>query len=60
MNNTLHIDQEALFDEIVRYLAVVEAFRAADCEPSWRAEIGGRATDTDPDRPGSHIERSTH
>ncbi len=38
MNEQAHIDSEALVVEIARYLAAVEAFRAADCEPSWRPE----------------------
>jgi hypothetical protein len=60
MNNTLPIDREALFEEIVRYLAVVDAFRAADCEPSWRVEIDGHPFDPEPERPRTRIERSTH
>jgi hypothetical protein len=31
-------DRDDLMAEIVRYLAVVDAFRAANCEPSWRPE----------------------
>jgi hypothetical protein len=27
-----------LLDEIMRYLAAVDAFRAEGCEPRWRAE----------------------
>jgi hypothetical protein len=29
----------ALIDEIERYLAAVEAFRAAGCEPTWRTDL---------------------
>jgi hypothetical protein len=36
---TTHGDTEKLFDEITRYLAVVDAFRKVDCEPTWRREI---------------------
>jgi hypothetical protein len=32
------IDITALVEEIRRYLAAVEAFRALGCEPTWRAE----------------------
>jgi hypothetical protein len=35
---TYHIDIEALLDEIRRYLAAVDAFRAAGCEPTWRPD----------------------
>jgi hypothetical protein len=36
--NEDRIDITALVEEIRRYLATVDAFRAADCEPSWRAD----------------------
>jgi hypothetical protein len=39
MNAQAHIDAEALVAEIARYLAAVEAFRAAGYEPSWRLEL---------------------
>jgi hypothetical protein len=29
---------EALVEEIRRYLAAVDAFRAAGCEPTWRTD----------------------
>jgi hypothetical protein len=32
------IDLDALLEEIARYLAAVEAFRAAACEPTWLPE----------------------
>jgi len=32
------IDGKALMEEVGRYLAVVELFRAMDSEPSWRPE----------------------
>jgi hypothetical protein len=38
MTTGLHIDTGKLFDEITRYLAVVDAFRKVDCEPTWRRE----------------------
>ena len=31
-------DVEALIREAMRYLAVVDGFRAENCEPTWRAE----------------------
>ena len=34
---TYEIDIAALIEEIRRYLAAVEAFRAAGCEPTWQA-----------------------
>lgn len=38
MNEALD-STEGLIEEIARYLAVVDAFRAADCEPTWRPEL---------------------
>ena len=35
---TYEIDITALIDEIRRYLAAVDAFRAAGCEPAWHTE----------------------
>jgi hypothetical protein len=32
------IDVDALLREIARYLAAVDAFRAAACEPTWLPE----------------------
>jgi hypothetical protein len=34
----LRIETEALAEEIDRYLAAVDLFRAAGCEPTWRPE----------------------
>ena len=42
MNDHDHIDTRALADEIVRYLAAVDVFRAVDCEPTWRPESTSR------------------
>jgi hypothetical protein len=39
MNDTLHTSTEGLVDEITRYLAAVDAFRAEGREPIWRPEI---------------------
>jgi len=33
--------REALIDEIQRYLAAVEVFRAEGCDPRWRVERNG-------------------
>ena len=38
MYEQLHIDANNLADEVARYLAVVDAFREASCEPTWRPE----------------------
>jgi hypothetical protein len=35
---TYRIDITALVEEIHRYLAAVDAFRAADYEPTWRPD----------------------
>jgi hypothetical protein len=40
MTEKLHIDIAALMREIARYLAAVDAFRAAGHEPSWLPEPG--------------------
>jgi hypothetical protein len=42
---TYQINIAALIEEIERYLAAVDAFRAAGCRPTWRADPavpGGR------------------
>ena len=36
--STVIFDVEALIAEIQRYLAAVDAFRAAGCLPQWRRE----------------------
>jgi hypothetical protein len=38
MNELLDIDIDALMAEIARYLAAVDVFRAAACEPTWLPE----------------------
>jgi hypothetical protein len=35
---TYEIDIAALIEEIRRYLAAVDAFRAAGCRPTWRPD----------------------
>jgi hypothetical protein len=42
MTSRRHQPEAALIDEIERYLAVVDAFRAAGSEPEWRADGWGR------------------
>jgi hypothetical protein len=37
-------DFEALIREAMRYLAVVDGFRAEDCGPTWRPELPPRET----------------
>ena len=39
MKEQTRIDSEALMVEIARYLAAVDTFRAANCEPVWRPEL---------------------
>ena len=39
MNDTLDISTEGLVDEITRYLAAVDVFRAEGRPPIWRPEI---------------------
>ena len=39
MNDTLDTSTEDLVDEIGRYLAAVDVFRAEGREPIWRPEI---------------------
>jgi len=39
MNDTLDTSTEELVDEITRYLAAVDVFRAEGREPIWRPEI---------------------
>lgn len=34
----LPVDIETLMGEIQRYLAAIDVFRAAGCEPRWRGE----------------------
>lgn len=39
MDDVLATEVEKLVDEIGRYLAAVDAFRAANCEPKWLREL---------------------
>jgi hypothetical protein len=43
MNAIVHIDADELLDEVARYLATVDTFRAEGCEPSWRREAADPA-----------------
>jgi hypothetical protein len=38
MNDSLDTSTDGLIDEIARYLAAVDVFRAEGREPSWRPE----------------------
>jgi hypothetical protein len=38
MGRRARIDATVLIQEVERYLAVVEVFRAEECEPTWRRE----------------------
>lgn len=39
MNQQSLTDAKSLIREICRYLAAVDAFRAAGCEPTWLPEL---------------------
>jgi hypothetical protein len=39
MGRLASIDAKLLIQEVERYLAAVEVFRAEQCEPSWRREL---------------------
>ena len=60
MTEELDIDAASLADEIARYLAVVDAFRAADCEPTWRPEPSAFVVPRLPDSARRHVQKSTH
>lgn len=38
------VDTEQLVEEIARYLAVVDLFRALGCDPTWRSEAAHTPT----------------
>jgi hypothetical protein len=59
VNEQLDIDARALIDEIARYLAVVAAFRAENCEPKWRPEAAAAAVCVNAER-SAQIEASAH
>lgn len=42
MGRLASIDAKVLIQEVERYLAVIEAFRAEECEPTWRRELVSR------------------
>ena len=52
-------DPDALMDEVARYLAAVDVFRAADCEPTWRPELT-IAIEAEGKPCNSRIEKSAH
>ena len=43
MENQIPIERGVLHAEIARYLAAVDAFRAAGCEPDWLPELRAEA-----------------
>ena len=57
MKSQARSDRKELIGEIGRYLSVVDAFRAAGCEPTWRPELvpGGTMPATPPARTGDQI-----
>jgi hypothetical protein len=52
MKEETPIDAKALIDEILRYLGVVDSFRAERCEPRWLPERSSGGT-----RSGRRFER---
>jgi hypothetical protein len=61
MNEEFAIDYEALFPKIERYLAVVDLYRAEDCEPTWRPELllaTNEGTRARPERAGARPARA--
>lgn len=46
MRELRDIDIDALMREIARYLAAIDAFRAAACEPTWQPELVSGALHT--------------
>ena len=61
MNEELGTDAETLTEEVARYLAAVDAFRAEDCEPTWRPELEPAVTDAAAVATAiAGIERSAH
>lgn len=60
MNDAHSIEIHALIDELMRYLAAVDAFRALGCEPTWQPEPNGIAPEPAVGRRTSRIDRSAH
>jgi hypothetical protein len=60
VNGRLPIDPDTLLDEVMRYLAVVDAFRTLRCEPTWRSESEAATREPDSGRRTSRIDRSAH
>jgi hypothetical protein len=58
--NAEHDSTEALFDEIARYLAAVDAFRAEACEPTWLPEPVFSRVDPNMARAGRDTARAAH
>ena len=60
MNDAHVTAAEKLIDEINRYLAAVDAFRAANCEPTWRPEPSSFTPSRKPDCLRRPVENSAH
>ena len=60
MNDALPTGLDALSDEARRYLAVVDLFRALNCEPTWRPESRLVAPAPAREHPRLHVEKSAH
>ena len=60
MNEKPRIDPEALLEEIGRYLAAVDLFRALDSEPAWRPEVTRASAPNEPAPAQAADSRSAH
>jgi hypothetical protein len=60
MKDTLATDLGSVVDEAIRYLAAVDAFRALNCEPSWRPESAPIASSTPIEPRDVRVEKSAH
>jgi hypothetical protein len=58
--NAMHDITEALLDEIARYLAAVDLFRAEACEPTWLPEPARNRVDENPARALGEQVHATH
>ena len=60
MNDVLPTGPDALSDEASRYLAVIDLFRALNCEPTWRPESHLIAPAPIREHPRLQVEKSAH
>jgi hypothetical protein len=58
--NAADTDTRSLIDEVERYLAAVEAFRALGCEPTWQRECSPAATTVERILSGPQEHRAVH